>query len=122
MIQAGILREVIDIEQPVLQQDELGQRSPSFELLYENVRAAIVPLSGREYVAAKQVAAEITTRITIRRLPGIVPTCRVLRTLVGEDVTEVYDILAVLPDPVSGQRYLTLMCVQRTAEGFRRGR
>jgi hypothetical protein len=30
-------------------------------------------------------------------------------------------VLAVLPDPVSGLRYLTLMCVQRFAEGFRRG-
>lgn len=128
MIQAGILRHVITIQKPVIGQDDTGQPSTSFEDLYTNIRAAVVPLSGREYVAAKQVVAEITTRVTIRRLPNIEPYCRILRTVVEPsqdspptETQEVYDVLAVLPDPVSGLRYLTLMCAQRFTEGWRRG-
>lgn len=125
MIQAGILRDVITIQRPVLQQDAAGQQSTAYEDLHTEVRAAVVPLSGREYVTAQQVAAEVTTRITTRRYPSVVPTCRVLRTITEPDAdgasVEVYDVLAVLPDPVSGLRYVNLMCAQRFAEGFRRG-
>lgn len=124
MIQAGILRHVITIQQPVTTQDELNQDSNSFEDLYTCVRAAVVPLSGREYVAAVQVAADVTTRITIRRLPNITSNCRILRVVRevdGSETTEVYDVQAVLADPVSGLRYLNLMCAQRFAEGIRRG-
>lgn len=127
MIQAGRLRWPVIIEGQSFEQNADGQMSPAFVALYEladDVRAEIIPLSGREYVTAREIAAEITTRITIRYLPDIEPTMRIKRPI---DYTapqmrfEVYDILAVLPDPVSGHRYLTLMCVQRFAEGFRRG-
>lgn len=125
MIQAGILRHVISIQRPVATQDQLGQPSTQFADVLTGVRAAIVPLSGREYVSARQVVADVTTRITVRRFPEslIDPTCRILHTIVEDSppTVEVYDILAVLPDPVSGLRYLTLMCVQRIAEGWRRG-
>jgi SPP1 family predicted phage head-tail adaptor len=123
MMQAGRLRHVISIQKPVLTQDELNQDSTEFEDLYTDVRAEIVPLSGREYVAAKQVNAEVTTRMTLRRLPNIEANCRVVHMIESDDppTKEVYDILAVLPDPVSGLRYLTLMCVQRFSEGWRRG-
>lgn len=123
MMQAGNLRQVVKIQKPVIVQDPAGQQSSDYADLYTCVRAQIVPLSGREYVAAKQVAADVTTRISIRRLPGIDPTCRVVRIIESDDppTTEVYDVLAALPDPVSGLRYLTLMCVQRFAEGWRSG-
>lgn len=124
-MQAGILRHVITIQRPVVAQDELGQPSTTFEDVLTNVRAAIVPMSGREYITSKQVAADITTRITIRRYANslVEPTCRILHTIYEDSppTVEVYDIMAVLPDPVSGMRYLTLMCAQRIAEGWRRG-
>jgi SPP1 family predicted phage head-tail adaptor len=121
-MQAGKLRHVVDIQVPTEALDTYGQEDTAFTVLHSQVRAEIVPLSGREYIAARQVAADITTRITIRHYPGVTPKCRVVR--VTEDtppITEVYDITAVLPDPKSGRQYLTLMCMQRTAEGFRRG-
>jgi head-tail adaptor len=95
----------------------------SFSTIYEDIRAEIVPLSGREYIAARQVVADVTTRINIRRLPLVTANCRILRTIEDDSppTVEVYDVLAVLPDPVSGLRYMNLMCVQRIAEGFRRG-
>lgn len=123
MIQAGMLREVIVIQSPVEIQDSLGQLDIAYETLYEDVRAQIVPLSGREYITAKQVMADVTTRMMIRRIPNVTPNCRIVRTITTDDpvTVEVYDVLAVLPDAESGQQYLTLMCVQRIAEGFRRG-
>lgn len=123
MIQAGQLRDVIHIQKPVDVQDTTGQMDTAFETIHEDVRAEVHPLSGREYISADQIAADITTRITIRRIPGIEPNQRIIR-VVEEDsppTIEVYDIQSVLPDPVSGLRYLTLMCVQRFAEGWRRG-
>lgn len=121
MIQAGVLRHVITIQRPVQTQDETGQMSTEYETVLCNVRAAIVPLSGREYVAARQVAAEVSTRITVRYYAEIDATCRILRAVPCSDVVETYDVLAVLPDPVSGRRYLNLMCAQRIVEGWRRG-
>lgn len=126
-LQAGRLRWPVIIERPSETQLAGGQMSPAFDLVYDlddKVRAEIIPLSGREYVAAREVVAEVTTRITIRYFPGIEPTMRVKRPVdyTANPMTfEVYDILAVLPDPVSGRRHLTLMCAQRFAEGFRRG-
>lgn len=123
MIQAGILRHVVKIQEPITTQDEAGQDTAGFRDLYTDVRAAIVPLSGREFVSARQVVAEVTTRITIRRVKGVTAACRVVRIIESDSppTEEVYDILAVLADPVSGLRYLNLMCVQRFAEGWRRG-
>lgn len=123
MIQAGILRDVIDIQKPVEIQDSSGAMDTAFETIYSEVRANVYPLSGNEYVSAQQIVAGVTTRITIRRLPNIDPTCRIVRSLYDDSpvTIEIYDIQAVLPDAVSGKRYLTLMCAQRFAEGWRRG-
>ena len=123
MIQAGQFRQVITIQKPAGTQDDLGQETTQFEDLYTDIRAEIIPLSGREYVSARQVHAEVTTRMTIRRLPNIDALCRVVRIIESDDppTQEVYDILAALPDPKSGLQYLTLMCVQRFSEGWRRG-
>jgi SPP1 family predicted phage head-tail adaptor len=123
MIQAGQLRQVITIQRPVATQDGTGQESAQFEDLYADIRAEVSPLSGNEYVAARQVNAEVTTRMMIRRLPDVDARCRVVRTITCDDppTVEVYDILAVLPDLKSGLHYLTLMCVQRFADGWRRG-
>lgn len=126
MIQAGQFRHPVRIQQPVSTQDELGQMEPSFEDMFPDdpdIRAEIAPLSGREFVAARQVHADVTTRITLRRYPGVEASCRIVRTIEDDSppTVEYYDILAVLPDNVSGRRYMTLMCVQRFSDGWRRG-
>lgn len=119
-MQAGRLRHVITIQQPSEEQDTAGQMSTAYVNLHEGIRAEIVPLSGREYVAARQVNASVTTRITIRKYRDVEPACRVLREI-GCDTPEVYDVVAVLPDNKSGEQWLTLMCEQVFSEGFRRG-
>jgi SPP1 family predicted phage head-tail adaptor len=64
--------------------------------------AEFVPLSGREFVQANAVAAEIDARCTIRWRSDVSPTMRVVFD------GGVYEIAAVLPDP-SARRWLTLM-------------
>lgn len=68
----------------------------------EELPAEIVPLSGREFLAASAEQAEVTARATVRFDPDIDSTMR----LVHDGLT--YNILAVLPDPTF-RRHLTLM-------------
>jgi len=81
----------------------------------------VSPLSGREYITAKQVAAEVTTRIRIRHRHGIDATWRaIVQTQFSSPAAfDVYDVVAPLADPVVNTRWLTLLCVRRDAEGYR---
>jgi SPP1 family predicted phage head-tail adaptor len=65
--------------------------------------AEIMPMSGREFVAASAIQAGVNTKITIRYMEGIKPSMRVVNG------SEIYDIKAVLPDPTL-RRHITLMC------------
>jgi SPP1 family predicted phage head-tail adaptor len=72
--------------------------------------AEIMPMSGREFVAASAIQAGVNTKITIRYMEGIKPAMRV----VHEGVF--YNIKAVLPDPTL-RRHITLMCASGVDEG-----
>lgn len=71
----------------------------------ENVPAAIMPLSGREFVAAAATQSQITTRIEIPFMEG--PTAKMRAQ---DDAGQVYGIEAVLPDDETGRDHLTLVC------------
>lgn len=72
--------------------------------------AEVVPLSGKEYIAANATQAGGDTRMTIRWRSGVEPTMRVVFD--GQN----YNIHAVLPDP-SNRRWLTLMCERGVNDG-----
>ena len=75
---AGRLDKRISIERhEVGQDDETGEVIDRWIPTY-SVWAAIEPLQGREFIAAMSVHAELTIRIRLRYLPGIVPTMRVV--------------------------------------------
>ena len=73
-----------------------------------SVRASIVDVSGREYVAAGATQNAAVTKITIRKRDGVEPAMQVIHG----DV--VYGIDAVL-DQDNGT--LLLMCVRRATNG-----
>lgn len=75
-----------------------------------DIPAQVVPLSGRDFIAAGEKQSEVTARIEIRWLPGVLDTMRVL----FDD--EVYAIAAVLPDPTA-RRHLTLMVSKGVTNG-----
>lgn len=97
------LRHRVDIEQYAETRDEFGGVVHTWGTHAADVPAEIVPLSGREFVAAQAMQNSVTTRITVRYDPSINPKMRI-----KHDGT-IYNIRAVLPDP-SLRRWLTLMC------------
>lgn len=76
----------------------------------ETLPAEIVPVSGREFIAASQQQAGVTHRITIRWRDDVKPTMRVTHE------GAFFNIRAVLPDPTL-RRWLTLMCEQGVNDG-----
>lgn len=123
-MRAGTLRHRIILERPIERQDEGGQVIDDFEPVTDRpIAAAIEPLGGREYFAAAQVAADVTTRIRIRFREDLVDETWRIRHIVrykAPRVIEFYDITAVIPDAKTGRRELHLMCTKRRAEGWRR--
>ena len=96
------LRHRVTIEQVTESRDADGGVVTAWATLHSKVPAEIVPLSGREFVAAQAAQAGITARLTIRYMAGITPKMRVVH---GSDI---YNVEAVLPDPTL-RRHLTLM-------------
>lgn len=75
------------------------------------VWASVEPLSGREFVAAQAVQANVSVRIVVRYRPDITPAMRIVHG------GKVHNIAAVLADKDSGREYLTLMCDQGVNNG-----
>lgn len=67
-----------------------------------DVPAEIVPLSGREFLAANAEQAETVSRATIRYRADITADMRVIHGALAHNIT------AILPDPTFS-RHLTLM-------------
>lgn len=120
-MRAGQLRHRLTLQRRADTQSNSGEVVPGYETL-DTVWGNIKPLAGREFFAAQQVQAEVTTEILIRWRPGINSTIRIRhRPNAREGDDDTYDVLAVAEDNVSGVRQLRLMCVKRDAEGWRRG-
>lgn len=84
------LRHKIDLQQKSATRDSFGSEVATWTTK-ATVRAAIEPLSGREYFMAYQVQSEVTHKITIRYYGGgITPGWRI------KFGTRVFDILSVI--------------------------
>jgi len=112
MLDAGRLRHRITIEQPTETQDPItGAITVAWSRVWENVPAEIVPRSGREFLAAQQLQAEITTAITFRWRCGLTPKMRIVHG------TRIYNPAALLPDPDAGREYIVAACSEGANEG-----
>ncbi len=114
-MRSGARRHAIVFEQQIEAVGAEGANEITWSTLFET-RASIEPLSGRELMLAQQVNAEVNTRINVRWRPGIHEALRIRNVGLGE----LYGILAALPDK-TGRREINLLCVKRTAEGWRDG-
>lgn len=72
----GTYRHRITIQQRIDVADEFGQPQPTWST-FKQVFAAVEPLNGRELFTANQVEGEVTVRIRMRYLAGVVPSMRV---------------------------------------------
>lgn len=76
-MKAGKLRHKVDIEHKTNVEEDLGGVSEEWALFAKNRWASIEALRGRELFTAQQVNSEVTYKITMRYLPGIVPDMRI---------------------------------------------
>ena len=98
----GKLRRRITIERVTETQDTDGAVLETWST-YATVQASIELISGREYFAAQSTQADVTHRIRIRYLSGIVPKMRVSYN------SRIFDILSVI-NVGERNRELQLMC------------
>jgi SPP1 family predicted phage head-tail adaptor len=76
-MRSGKLRHTVTLQSLVETQDGYGGTTESWTD-FATVRASVEPLQGREYFAAQQERAEVTTRFRIRYIPGVLPTMRIM--------------------------------------------
>ncbi len=87
----GRLRHRLKIyDKGTITRNGVGEEIPAYDALVATVWGAVEPLSGREFLEANQVQADVTLRIVIRYRSGIRPEMRVI-----ED-EHTYEIEAVL--------------------------
>jgi SPP1 family predicted phage head-tail adaptor len=106
-VRAGLLRHRVNLQQAVEARNGFGDVIRTWSTV-ATVWGSVNPLSGREYLAARQALAETTTRIQIRYRADIDETWRVTWG------SHVYDIDVVLADPMHAQ-HLTLMVHEVTS-------
>ena len=104
-MQSGRLNRRVTLQRKTAATDAYGAEVASWTDV-ATVWAAIEPLTGREFFASRQINAEITTRVVIRYLTGIVPAMRIVHG------TRLYDILSVI-DPRDAHVELQLMCTEK---------
>lgn len=103
------LRHRVDVQQLTTEQDsDTGAAEESWLSIMPvgtegTMPARIEAVTGKEFVSAQAVQAQVTTRIKVRYWPGIEPRMRVVHDGLA------YNIVAVLPD-LTQQRVLNLMC------------
>lgn len=112
-LRAGKLRHMVTFQVPTVEVDSNGEQTETWVDAFDSVAfpAAILPLSGRELIAAAQVHAEVATRILLQYIPGILPEMRVVHR--GTH----YDIRAIIPDDGSLDRHITLHCTSGVNDG-----
>jgi SPP1 family predicted phage head-tail adaptor len=102
-VASGKLRHRVALQAPTVSQDpETGEMVNSWSTV-ANPWADIVPMSGREFLAAAAEQSEVRGRIVIRYRDGVDATMRVVHR------GKYYAIHAVLPDMESGVEHLSLM-------------
>lgn len=88
--------------------DPLGEPSLTWAE-FATVWGEVSPLSGRQYMEARQAQSEVSHRVRIRYLPGVAADMRV------QHDGRMFQIEAVL-DMGERKREMHLMCVERTGD------
>lgn len=103
MLDAGRLRHRVTIQSRQDSQDPVtGETIVTWADAWVNLAAAIEPLSADERIVAQAQRSEVTTRITMRTLPGLTAQHRLIHN------GRVYNLAGVIPDPDSGLEWMTL--------------
>lgn len=100
---SGSLRHKVQLQDEQIAQDpDTGEMVKTWATI-ATLWAEIVPLSGREFLAASAEQSEVRSRVTIRYREDVTAAMRVVYR------GKYFNILAILPDAESGKEHLTLM-------------
>lgn len=99
---AGQLRERVRIEQATEAQNAYGEATRTWAE-FDTVWAAVRPVTGNERMEAHTVKGQISHRVRVRYLPGIVPKMRISYRGRLLHIDQVYDV-------DERRRMLDLMC------------
>lgn len=109
-MRTGRLRQYITIQERIIEQDSVtGAAVEFYETKHDQVPAAFEPISGREFLSAEQMRAEVRAKVTIRSGLSVEATDRIL--FLGK----AYEIQTILDDPTF-KRHQEIM----VSEGVRR--
>lgn len=112
MIDANKLRHRVDFERRIDSQDpDTGAVTPVWVSVAKSVPASIEPMSVREFLSAKALQSEVTTRIVVRYRPGLNAAMRI------KHGTRIYNPEGFLADKDSNLEYLTIPCSEGVNEG-----
>lgn len=103
-VRAGQMRHLIDIEEVTETRTTSGAVTEVWAV-FKNVRAEIIPVSGKEYFAAQTTNAQNTTKFNIRYVEGINTKMRIVHK------TRIYDIHSII-NYKERSRSMTLMGVE----------
>jgi SPP1 family predicted phage head-tail adaptor len=109
MMGAGKRDKRVSIQEKTVTIDNIGNQTETWVTI-ATVWAAIAPLNGREYWAARQINAEATTRVTIAYRRRVTPEHRLL---FGSRVLEIIEIV----NPSEGNVELVLLCKEAILGG-----
>lgn len=102
-MRSGTLRHRVTVEHRAETRDDYGGVTTAWTVFASSVPAAILPVSGREFFQAEANQAEVSTKIVMRELAGLLPSMRILHD--GQQ----YNIRAILPDATL-KRHVVCMC------------
>lgn len=108
-VASGKLCHKVQLQEQQITQDPVTGEMLTTWVTIAQPWAEIVPMSGREFMAAGAEQSEVRGRIVIRYRDDVDASMRVVYR------GKYYNIFAVLPDAESGREHLTLM----TGEGVR---
>jgi len=75
-MRSGLLRHWVTIRTYTKTRDEYGAEIETWAD-FADTWASVEPLIGREYMAAKQISAEVSHKIRMRYIAGLLPTMRI---------------------------------------------
>lgn len=103
-MQAGKLNQQIVIQSYTPTRNSIGEELIKTWSTVATVWASVDPLSGRELLAARDIRAEVTTRIRIRYRTGLTPKMRIVH---GSSTYEISEVV----NRTTANRDLELLCV-----------
>lgn len=120
-MQSGKFVHLLTIERRLPTQDGTGNIAETWEPLpgFVRIMGEVLPDRASEFFGAKQIQATKNAMVRLYYQPGPDATMRVVHH-VRPGIDDYWDIAGSL-DLQGRQRELRLYCLQRDAEGYRRG-